>query len=81
MPDEVVAEVASHGTVATAHDSLEDVIGETDVLYVTRVQKERFSDPEEYEALKLRYVVTPESLAEGNAKSSLVIMHPLPRVG
>lgn len=67
--------------MATAHDSLEDVIAETDVLYVTRVQKERFSDPEEYEALKLRYVVTPESLAEGNAKDSLVIMHPLPRVG
>ena len=67
--------------VATAHDSLEDVIAETDVLYVTRVQKERFSDPEEYEALKLRYVVAPESLADGNAKDSLVIMHPLPRVG
>jgi aspartate carbamoyltransferase catalytic subunit len=51
----------------------------TDVLYVTRVQKERFADLAAYEALKLRYVVTRATMAL--AKERMVVMHPLPRVG
>ena len=58
--------------------SLEEVVGELDVLYVTRVQKERFPDPEEYERVKGAYRITP-SILEG-AKESMIIMHPLPRV-
>jgi len=61
------------------HADLDAVIADTDVLYVTRVQKERFASTEEYERLKHVYVVTPETLVR--AKSSMVIMHPLPRVG
>lgn len=57
---------------------LKAVIGETDVLYVTRVQEERFADRAEYDRLKGSYVVTPETLEP--AKADLVIMHPLPRV-
>ena len=58
--------------------SLEDAIPELDVLYMTRIQRERFPDPDEYIRLKDSYVLTPEKLA--NAKPSLSILHPLPRV-
>jgi len=57
---------------------LDSVLPELDVLYVTRVQKERFPDPAEYEKVKGSYVVTSKSLAR--AKEDLVVMHPLPRV-
>jgi len=58
---------------------LDEVLPDTDVLYVTRVQKERFDDLGVYESVKGLYVVTPETLQAG--KESLTIMHPLPRVG
>ncbi len=57
---------------------LEDVIGEIDVLYVTRIQKERFPDEEEYRKVAGSYRITPEVLRD--AKEDLIIMHPLPRV-
>ena len=79
MPQEIKDQVAACGCTFTEHQDLEQIIGDTDVLYVTRVQKERFASVEEYEALKLRYIVTPATLAQ--AKPSLVLMHPLPRVG
>ncbi len=59
--------------------SVQDVIGEADVLYVTRVQKERFSDLQQYDELKHYYIVD-EKLME-SAKENMVLMHPLPRVG
>jgi aspartate carbamoyltransferase catalytic subunit len=55
-----------------------DVIGEANVLYVTRVQKERFSDLAQYEQVKDYYKITPELLAK--AQPPMVVMHPLPRV-
>jgi len=57
---------------------LEAVIPELDVLYMTRVQKERFFNEEDYLRLKDSYILTPEKLK--NAKEDLIIMHPLPRV-
>lgn len=57
---------------------IEEVMGELDVLYMTRVQKERFLNEEEYLRLKDSYILTPEKLTA--AKSDLCIMHPLPRV-
>lgn len=57
---------------------LESVMPELDVLYMTRVQRERFFNEEDYLRLKDSYILTPEKLA--NAKSDLCIMHPLPRV-
>jgi len=59
-------------------DRLEQVIGDLDVLYVTRVQKERFFNEEDYLRLKDSYILTKEKLRP--AKQSLIIMHPLPRV-
>ena len=56
----------------------EAVIPTLDVLYMTRVQKERFFNEEDYLRLKDRYILTPEQLAK--AKEDLIILHPLPRV-
>ena len=58
--------------------SLEDVMPELDVLYMTRVQKERFFNEEDYLRLRDSYILTPEKLV--NAKEDLTILHPLPRV-
>ncbi|MBR2822632.1 MAG: aspartate carbamoyltransferase [Clostridia bacterium] len=57
---------------------LESVIGDLDILYMTRVQRERFFNEEDYLRLKDSYILTPEKLKK--AKSNLCIMHPLPRV-
>ena len=58
--------------------SLDEVMPELDILYMTRVQKERFFNEEDYLRLKDSYILTPEKLA--NAKEDLRILHPLPRV-
>ena len=62
----------------TQSTSLEEVMPELDILYMTRVQKERFFNEEDYLRLKDSYILTPDKLA--NAKEDLRILHPLPRV-
>jgi aspartate carbamoyltransferase len=79
VPSEVLEVIASRGVDQFEHESLDSVMHETDVLYMTRVQKERFENEAEYERLKHRYVVTPKTLTR--AKESMIVMHPLPRVG
>lgn len=59
--------------------TLEEVIAETDVLYMTRIQKERFPDLDEYRKVQGIFRVTNRLLANG--KKGIVVMHPLPRVG
>jgi len=59
-------------------ENISDVINDLDVLYVTRIQKERFPDPAEYERVKGTYQINLQLLSK--AKESLIIMHPLPRV-
>ena len=58
--------------------SLEDAIPNLDVLYMTRIQRERFDDPAEYERLKDSYVLTAEKMEL--AKADMAVLHPLPRV-
>jgi aspartate carbamoyltransferase catalytic subunit len=58
--------------------SLEDAIPQLDVLYMTRIQRERFEDRDEYERLKDSYVLTTEKLIP--AKKDMAVLHPLPRV-
>jgi aspartate carbamoyltransferase catalytic subunit len=58
--------------------SLEDAMPQLDVLYMTRIQQERFDDVEEYNRLKDSYVLTPEKMQLG--KSDMCVLHPLPRV-
>ena len=79
LPLKVMNDVIDSGlNVRETHD-VADVIENADVLYVTRVQKERFTDLEQYEAVKNYYHITPEIMAQ--AKEKMVVMHPLPRVG
>ncbi|MBQ2739841.1 MAG: aspartate carbamoyltransferase [Oscillibacter sp.] len=66
------------GIPYTQTTSLEEALPQLDVLYMTRVQKERFFNEEDYIRLKDSYILTPEKLV--NAKSDLSILHPLPRV-
>jgi aspartate carbamoyltransferase catalytic subunit len=79
MPPEIMAELSERGVRQGESESLDQVIGETDVLYVTRVQKERFEDPAQYEGVRGSYVVTPATMER--AKPKMIVMHPLPRVG
>jgi aspartate carbamoyltransferase catalytic subunit len=79
MPEEVVNELAGEGIGQNETVNLGEVLSETDVLYVTRIQKERFEDLDEYEEVKDAYVITPEVMK--HAKERMIVMHPLPRVG
>jgi len=74
---EVIDEVGQRVKVFETRE-LDEALPKVDVLYVTRIQKERIPDPEEYEKVKGIYRVTAETLR--NAKSSMIVMHPLPRV-
>ena len=79
IPDYVKTEVLEkNGLEYVETDSLEAVMPQLDILYMTRVQKERFFNEADYIRLKDSYVLTPEKLKA--AKESLCIMHPLPRV-
>jgi carbamoyl-phosphate synthase/aspartate carbamoyltransferase len=78
MPREVVEDVAKAGIQQTEHETLDQIIGNTDVLYVTRVQQERFDSVEEYERVKDAYRIDNALLTR--AKENMIVMHPLPRV-
>jgi aspartate carbamoyltransferase len=78
MPADIINELPR--TIAQKeYRNLEDVLPTTDVLYVTRVQKERFSSEQEYESVRGSYVISPELMKM--AKQNMIVMHPLPRVG
>lgn len=79
LPLTIMNEVKDTGlNVRETHD-VADVIENADVLYVTRVQKERFSDLAQYEEVKNFYEITTELMTK--AKQKMIVMHPLPRVG
>ncbi len=78
MPSEIVGELDAKGIKQEVYDNLEDALPTTDVLYVTRVQRERFENIEDYNSVKDEFVVNPEILKL--AKEKMIIMHPLPRV-
>jgi carbamoyl-phosphate synthase/aspartate carbamoyltransferase/dihydroorotase len=81
MPTHIVETAAENGCPShSEHQQLdEDLLRESDILYVTRVQKERFERCEDYDAVKDAFVITPETLKI--MKSNARVMHPLPRVG
>ena len=78
MPASVISAARKAGIPVYQCESLEEVLGETDVLYVTRMQKERFKDETEYNAVKDAYRVDHALLSR--AKEEMIVMHPLPRV-
>jgi aspartate carbamoyltransferase catalytic subunit len=79
MPAELIEELNGRHVEQFEAGSLESVLPQTDVLYVTRVQKERFSDEATYESVKSAYVIDPKVMK--SAKERMIVMHPLPRVG
>jgi len=79
MPPEILEEIHQKGIQQAEHETLAEVLPQTDVLYITRVQKERFTDLDEYDSVKNAYIITPDIMAA--AKEKMIVMHPLPRVG
>ena len=75
MPEHITDELKGKWST---HENLNDVLRELDVLYVTRIQKERFPDIEDYKKVGEAYKIDKEVLK--NAKTKLKILHPLPRV-
>ena len=79
LPSYVKKDVLEKNNIVYAQTTdLEAVMPELDILYMTRVQRERFFNEEDYLRLKDSYILTPEKLS--NAKDTLSILHPLPRV-
>ena len=78
MPADVLGEVQAQGRTFHETKDVHAIIGDVDVLYVTRVQKERFTDMAEYDRVKEQYVVDEALMT--HAKERMVVMHPLPRV-
>lgn len=78
MPKEIIEHVEQQGGAYESTNALEDAMKTADVLYVTRIQRERFPDAAEYEKVAGMYRVDNEMLTKAN--KDIVIMHPLPRV-
>ncbi len=78
IPEYLREGMKSMGIPFTEVEKLDDVIGTLDILYMTRVQKERFFNEADYVRLKDSYILTPENLKP--ARKDLTVMHPLPRV-
>lgn len=78
MPAEYKMYLRDKGIRYFEHREFTDIISEADIIYMTRVQKERFSDPIEYEQVKNVYILRNSMLAK--TKPNLKILHPLPRV-
>ncbi|MEC8913924.1 MAG: aspartate carbamoyltransferase [Candidatus Thermoplasmatota archaeon] len=78
MPAEIVSDLTAGGAKVTETTDLAGTIDEADVIYMTRIQKERFPDEDEYSKVAGIYMLTASDLA--GAKGGMIIMHPLPRV-
>ena len=79
IPADILEAVEASGHSYRQVEDLHNVIGEADVLYMTRVQKERFTNLAEYDRVKDYFVVEPQLMEL--AKENMIVMHPLPRVG
>ncbi|MBQ2226437.1 MAG: aspartate carbamoyltransferase [Methanobrevibacter sp.] len=76
MPQEVLHDLDKTNVKYEEFDNIEDIINDVDVLYVTRIQKERFADDDDYQKIKGAYIINKKML-EGK---DLIVMHPLPRI-
>lgn len=77
MPKYILDHLKAHNITYSIHQSIEEVIPEVDILYMTRVQKERF-DETEYQHLRSKFILSSGML--GEAKANMKILHPLPRI-
>lgn len=78
LPREVVVQIESSGIKPSYASSLDDAVRDADILYVTRIQKERFADAAEYAKVAGTYRIDARLLSKG--KSTVSVMHPLPRI-
>jgi aspartate carbamoyltransferase catalytic subunit len=78
MPAQVTQELRAQGVSVEETTDLKAALREADVLYMTRIQKERFADPADYEKVKGVYILTREMVEKSGR--DITIMHPLPRV-
>ena len=78
MPPEIVSDLTAHGAKITETEDLYSMIGDADVVYMTRIQKERFSYEDEYARCAGAYKLDANHLTD--VKANMIIMHPLPRV-
>jgi aspartate carbamoyltransferase catalytic subunit len=78
MPTEIVSDLKSQGADINETEEMAESISSADVIYMTRIQKERFPDEDEYNKVAGTYKLAVNDLTE--AKSGLIVMHPLPRV-
>jgi aspartate carbamoyltransferase catalytic subunit len=77
LPDYICDRLKKSGIPFSFHQTLEEVISKVDILYLTRIQQERFSKTE-YHLIRNQFVLTPDLLE--NVRPNLKILHPLPRV-
>ena len=78
IPDYITEKLKEAGITYEEVISLEDVMPKLDLLYMTRVQRERFFNEEDYVRLKDFYILTPDKMEK--AKTDMLVLHPLPRV-
>ncbi len=78
MPNYICEELKKEKIKFSFHDKIENVIDKVDILYMTRIQAERFADPTDYDRVKNIFVLTADMLKK--VKPNMRIMHPLPRV-
>ncbi len=78
MPEEIVSDLREHGADVTETVNLDAALPDADVIYMTRIQKERFPDDDEYSKVAGIYMLDSSDMA--SAKNGMIVMHPLPRV-
>ncbi|MEA1964939.1 MAG: aspartate carbamoyltransferase [Candidatus Aerophobetes bacterium] len=78
MPEDIMDKLRSQGIKVEEKDNLQEAVKNTDVLYATRIQKERFATTEEYERIKDSYIVDDKIVEK--SREGMLILHPLPRV-
>ncbi len=79
LPANILHELRERGMEVIQHEDVSEIVEDLDVLYVTRIQRERFPDSASYYNVASSYRITPELLA--NVQEHLIVLHPLPRAG
>ncbi|CAM2704180.1 unnamed protein product [Rotaria socialis] len=80
MPQDVMSCVSAAGIPQKSYTSLDEILPDTDVLYMTRIQKERFTSETEYKKVCDLYKITPKFMRKAKKHGKMIVMHPLPRL-
>lgn len=78
MPEELTADFRNRGAEIKETEDVREALSQSDIVYVTRIQRERFKDMNEYEKVKGSYVIDRGTIKK--AKKGITVLHPLPRV-